>query len=235
MNTTGLPKPARYTLRVLTLLILPLGVFLGVLFLGSGLDAFGKETGTIYTSVGTYLVAAFVLMGLSIFTLSFMWLGALKLAKRTLLWGLGVSFAFLAISGAIETSEGKKILATADSFKPPAGLEREYEMNADEFVIAPALVPCWDLMGEGCPHINRAWSAEHLTRADMEKSLKDSSWDNVTIDEKNCNFVDTDFQPSPRCDASGIVDGYKADVNILELSDERWQIRIYLRSPDNLR
>lgn len=235
MNLSGLPKPARYTARTLMILIVPVGVFLSVLFLGAGIDTFGKETGAVYISVGTYLAAAFVLMGISIFSLSAMWLGTLKLAKRTVLWGLGASFVFLAVSGVIETAEGKKILAAAGSFKPPAGLEREYKMNADEFVVAPALVPCWDLMGEGCPHINRAWNAEKLTREDLEKALTDSGWDNVKIDESSCDLTENDFGPSPRCDASGIVSGYKTDVNVLELSEGRWQIRIYLRSPTNLR
>lgn len=33
----------------------------------------------------------------------------------------------------------------------------------------------------------------------------------------------------------GMVGEYKVDVSILEITEGKWQMRIYLRSPDNVR
>jgi len=235
MNLAALPQTVRYLLRCAILLTLPIATFFGVLLIGNGLYNVGRSTGWFHLAAETFLAAAFVVAVISVISLCIMWTGRKHIAQRLVFWSIITTAAFLGTSGVMETVEGNKILAVADSFKPPAELERKYDMNADEFVVSPALVPCWDLMGEGCPHINRAWNTDRLDREDLTKILADSKWSNIKIQDDECNLLDSSDNPLPRCDASGVVEGYKVDASIMELRNDIWELRIYLRDLDSIR
>jgi hypothetical protein len=110
-------------------------------------------------------------------------------------------------------------------------------MNEDEFSPAPGIIPCWDLMGEGCPHINRAWKSDKpLPRAALEKSLRDSGWDTLRIMEEDCDLLYVPRESSLQsCSAEGEIDGYKVSASIMNSYGEHGVIRIYIRPLENVR
>lgn len=235
MNLDNLPRPARYFVRAVIGVIAFTVTFVVGMLLAQGVYLLIEEKQQFIITPETCIVASLVLAIAAVAILCATWAKAKTVAKRIAVWTLIGAGLFVGISGAVETAEGERLAAVADSFVPPAGLEREYEMNADEFMVSPAFVPCFDLMGEGCPHINRTWTADSLDRKDLEKSLSESGWSNVRIDENDCDLTDGDFKASSRCDAYGMVGEYKTDVSIMEITEGKWQMRIYLRSPENVR
>lgn len=232
METENTDKPRVsgwiIALRIMLFILTPVVLLVLLAFIGSSIEAISEKTGAVYMRAEPILFIYIPLVVVAWIVLANRWSGAKKLAREIAVISTVITVGFLGFTTTLETINTKPIAYTADSFKVPSGYERIYEGNENQLNPAPSgIIPCIDIMGNGCPHVNRAWlipQNEVLTDKQINKILQDSGW--------------TDVKPLPAdptagaskiiYEANGNVNGYKASVSIVELYNGN-ALRIYLR------
>lgn len=238
MATQNDLSPLVFIRRALAVLFLPFLACILLAVLVFSVADLGLKTGLLYMrteSLGFSLIP-FALAVLA--ALAVKWIVSKKAAMRVLSIAVIVVFAFIGTAAVFENNKTKPIVSAASTFKELPGLTREIGTNGDKFSAASSgFLPCIDFMGFGCPNITRTWLAapeRNLTVADLQKTLGDSGWKDVKIQQNDCNMSEVDYNSYPGCSAEGMVGAYKATVRIVKISDH-WELRMYLRLPTNAR
>lgn len=226
----------KFLLRIISFVVLPLLTTIAITMAAFAIGIWGQSIGIFYMR-GEAIFFGFVplLVVISI-ALILKWTVSTKAALRLFSIAFIGFLAFVGTAAVFETTNTKPIVSVASTFRELPGLTREMENNGDKFSPAPSgFIPCIDIMGEGCPNVTRTWLASperELSVGDLQKVLDDSGWMDVKIQKDKCDMAETADYPG--CTAEGMVGDYKATVRIVKVSD-RWELRMYLRLPTNVR